>query len=94
MPVINVVPTLKKLFIKERRYQKYSRRTETHKERERKRMVANLSCMKLKKNVGNRQKSFSMSINVTKLRMEEKLQLGCTSGETFLCVGSFSFLAN
>jgi hypothetical protein len=61
MPVINVVPTLKKLFIKERRYQKYSRRTETHKERERKRMVANL---------------------------------GCTSGETFLCVGSFSFLAN
>jgi hypothetical protein len=26
----------------------------------------------LKKNVGNRQKSFSMSINVTKLRMEEK----------------------
>jgi hypothetical protein len=28
--------------------------------------------MKLKKNVGNRQKSLSMSINVTKLRMEEK----------------------
>jgi hypothetical protein len=55
--VINVVPTLKKLFIKER---------------ERERMVANLSCMKLNKNVGNRQKSFSMSINVTKLRMEEK----------------------
>jgi hypothetical protein len=23
-----------------------------------------------------------------------QLQLGCTSGETFLCVGSFSFLAN